>query len=659
MQERKPHRTASSIANTRHLSSHPTNKRVFRKKLQQTMQHKAIVISLCLALSLPAIAQHSKLFVPINVQRAISKGTRTTDGKPGPKYFQNRSDYRIKASFDPKTALLKGEETVTYTNNSPDTLRSIVLRLYPNLFKPEALRQVEVSAEDLNQGVAISSLLINGEPVSNEKIMLSGTIAAIPAPNSINPSSSVTLEMKWEVQLPNKTQLRMGRIDSTTYFVGYWYPQVAVYDDINGWSIENHTGLQEFYNDYCSFDVSISLPKGSIAWATGELQNGSAIFSDKTLKRIEKAGQSEDVVKVISSKDLSEGTVLKKNAATTWHFKANNVPDFAFGVSDHYEWDATSVEVDSLTHRRALVSATYKAGTTEGHDVASIAQHTIYRLSNTLIGIPYPYPHMTVFEGFDGMEFPMMCNDGSSANQTQKVFVTSHEVSHSYFPFMVGTNETLYAWIDEGLVTFIPKAVEMEYGNDNAHYYIPAYAKRNMGTINDIPLSVPSTNLVQPIYMMQNYGRAAAGFYFLNDMLGSSLFSKVMKEYVARWESKHPTPTDLYFTLKSVTGKDYSWYWNSWFYNYGYADLALENVKIDGNRISLTVEKKGELPVPVKLTFEYADGTQDVVYMTAEVWKDSSTFEYAGTSTKALKRIVLGAKSIPEATPKDNIYINE
>lgn len=623
------------------------------------MKRKASIATLCLLLSLSLMAQQPKLFVPLNVQRAIERGTRTTDGKPGPKYFQNRSDYRIKATFDPKTGELAGRETIVYENNSPDSLRSIILRLYPNLFKAGAERQSEVDPADLNSGVALQEIRVNGAAISAEKLKYIGTNAIIPMRPSIKAKTSVTLDIAWKVNLPNKTLIRMGRYDSTSYFVAYFYPQIAVYDDISGWSTDSYTGLQEFYNDFNNYDVEITLPKHQVAWATGELQNPGDIYSEKTLGRIASAKQSDQLVRITTADDVTSKSILKTDTENAWHFKATNATDFAFGVSDHYVWDATSQEVDPATHRRVLVNAVYKVGSAAGENVAQIAQHSIKRLSEKLIGVPYPYPHMTVYEGDFGMEFPMMCNDGPVNDPIQKAFVTSHEVSHSYFPFMVGTNETLYGWIDEGLVTFIPKEIEKEYGNANPHYYIGSYARRSMGTANDIPLSVPSTNLNQTTYMMQTYGRAPVGFYFLHDMLGDAMFKKVIKEYVTRWESKHPTPTDLIYTINSVTGKDYSWYWNPWFYEYGYADLALEDLSINGDKVNLAVTKKGLFPVPVKITVTFDDGTTQTIYQTAQVWEKNSTWRLKQTFDKKVAKVALGDDNIPDAFPKNNVFMQE
>lgn len=602
-------------------------------------------------------AQQSKLFIPTNVQRAIERGTRGLDGKPGAKYFQNKTDYEIKANFDPRTGVLTGTEIVTLENNSPDTLKMLVVRLYQNIYKSEIMRQTPVDLSDINiAGVEVQKVSINGAEIPASKLRYRETNMVVPIPSKLQPKSTLKMEVSWKVNLPNKTLLRMGRYDSTSYFVAFWYPQIAVYDDISGWSTESYTGLYEFYNEYGNFDVQITLPKDYVAWATGELQNSNTIFTDEINRRIEDAKKSDTVVRIITPEDYYGKKVLRTDRENSFHFKANNVSDFAFGVSDHYIWDAASVEVDLKTKRRAMAGHIYKIDSKEGEGVAAIARRTIERLSTDLIGVPYPYPHNTIWEGDGGMEFPMMCNDGPSNQKNFEVFVTSHEVSHSYFPFMVGTNETLYGWIDEGLITFIPKEIEIEYGNTNPHYYINAYSQRTMGTINDVPLSVPTTNLTGSNYFMQNYGRAAIGFYLLKDMLGPDMFRKVLQEYISRWESKHPTPTDLALTLNSVTGQDWSWFWNPWFYEYGYADLALENVTIKGGDLKLNINKKGKFPVPIKLTITFSDNTSETIYKSALVWKNIEQWNFKQKFSKPISKVELGDTNIPDAFLSNNIY---
>jgi hypothetical protein len=254
------------------------------------------------------------------------------------------------------------------------------------------------------------------------------------------------------------------------------------------------------------------------------------------------------------------------------------------------------------------------------------------------------------------MEFPMMCNNGPQEELLSEVFVTSHEVSHSYFPFLVGTNETYNAWIDEGLITFIPKEIEFEYGNKNPHYYLNAYSKRTMGYSIDLPLTVPTTQMTENTYMMQNYGRAAVGFYLLSETMGSNNFKNFILEFINRWQGKHPSATDFYYTLCSVTGQDWAWFWTPWFYEFGYADLALENVSIKGNQVAFDVKKMGNNPVPIKLTIFFDDSTTEVITQSTMVWKNSNVFSFKQKFSKPVVKIVLGDDNIPDAFTNNNIY---
>lgn len=602
-------------------------------------------------------AQFPSVFIPKQYKSAVKKGTRSVDGKPGTNYFQNRVDYSIKADFNPKTAFLSGSETINYKNNSADTIKYLVIRLYQNYLKAEALRQYEVDPADLNDGLKILKVLIDGIEINLSTLKYHGTNMYVSIPKFLNPNSALKIEIAWDIQLPNITQVRMGRYDSASYFVAYWYPQIAVYDDISGWCTESYTGLQEFYNEYGDFDVEIGLPKDFIAWATGDLQNESKIFKKHILTKINEARKSDSVISIITKEDLLNRNVVLNSKSNKWHFKAKNVSDFAFAASTNYVWDGTSVMVDSAASRRVMINSVYKMDSKADKNIASIGRHTIQRLSYDIIGIPYPYSHNTIWEGHFGMEFPMMCNDGPAEDLYDAAFVTSHEVSHSYFPFMVGTNEIHYAWIDEGLITFLPKEIEQDYGNKNAHYYINSYAKYAMGTMLDLPLAVPTTQMNEQTYMMQNYGRAAVGFYLLHDMIGKEMFRKVLQEYIHQWESKHPTPTDLFLILNSVTGQDWSWFWNPWFYEFGYADLSIFSFDQNLNSVQIEIRKTGNFPVPLKLTLTFEDNTKEVFYESAMVWKNASNFLFKQKISKKVIKVELGDKNIPDINLKDNLYM--
>ena len=223
-----------------------------------------------------------KLFIPRNIHSAYEKGTRSPDGKPGAEYWQNSSEYKIDVEFEPSSYLIRGNEEITYYNNSPDTLKRIVLRLYPNVFKKGSARDYSIIPEGLTEGVSIKKLVVgtNEIDLDNRSIFrVVNTIAIVYLNKYVQPKTSVNLLIEWSFNISSKATLRMGVYDSTTVLVGYWYPQIAVYDDIDGWDNNNYGGQEEFYNDFSSFEVSITLPNNFGVWATGELQNPKAVLS--------------------------------------------------------------------------------------------------------------------------------------------------------------------------------------------------------------------------------------------------------------------------------------------------------------------------------------------------------------------------------------------
>ncbi|MCU7505217.1 MAG: M1 family metallopeptidase [Ignavibacteria bacterium] len=346
-------------------------------------------------------AQSNELYVPLNIKRALSSETRTLNGQPGKNYWQNSSNYRIKASLDPLTNVLTGSETVTYFNNSPDTLKELVIRLYGDIAAYGAVRDFPVSKGFLSEGVRIEKVNIAGEEVDTKnpkEVNRTGTNMILKLPGKLMPKNSIELQIKWNFTMP-KASFRMGSYGDSTFMVAYWYPQVAVYDDIDGWDRVDYTGTVEFYNDFSNYDVELTEPQGVTLWATGELQNAEEIFQEKSLERINKAITSETVVNIITKEDLLKKDIYRSADTHTWRFKAEHVPDFAFAMSSHYLWDALSVEVDTSSHRRSFISAAYNDTAKDFYSVAEIARKTVKSLSFNFPGVPFPYPCLTVFNG--------------------------------------------------------------------------------------------------------------------------------------------------------------------------------------------------------------------------------------------------------------------
>jgi hypothetical protein len=610
-----------------------------------------------------ASAQTDGIFVPLEVQKAIKKGTRTTTGFPGKKYFQNKADYKIKTSFDPKSGILKGEETILYFNNSPDTLRNILFNIYQDIFKKGNNRSTRVDPEDLTDGVKIDKLIANGDAIGDSLWRRTSTFLSLRLKKFVLPGTTSEFQVSWQLHIPVKTHIRMGTYDTTSFFIAYWYPQIAVYDDIDGWDRIAHVGLQEFYREYAHFDVEITMPQNYLVWATGLLQNSGEIFTDELLNKLAYSEKSDTTCHIVTDAAYKAGNMFRSSGTHVWKFVADNVLDFAFGTSDHYLWDACSAIINPQTGQRVKVNAAYRKQS-NFTKAAGIAAKSIQLLSNELYNVSFPYPVLTVFDGGPGgMEFPMIVNNQSSRNNRGTIGLTTHEIAHTYFPYYVGTNEQKNAWLDEGLTSYITEKANEYY--DTAYPLAKFYKKEErfpavrsynnwMGSELDVPLMILSSELNQS-YRNQAYTKSSVAYHFMEEFLGKELFTKALKEFMSRWNGKHPVPTDFFFTFNEVCKQDLSWFFKPWFYEMEVADLALENATIKSNHLKVSIHRKGNLPVPVKLTVQFADGSIDIIYAHSDIWKNSSPiYKIDKKYNKQIKKLVLGDDSIPDFAKGDN-----
>ncbi len=624
---------------------------------------KVVVVVVLFLVFFSLQGQKKQVFIPHEVQKAYKNNTRSFTGKPGENYFQNHSQYTIEADFNPETGLLEGKETIVYTNNSPDDLSLIPLRVYMNIFKKGAERDFGLPSEDLHDGVQINSVSVNGTDVEKSQDMRmdkrNGTVRYLFLKESVKTGGKVKIYLEWTVQLPTNVTIRMGQYEKNSWFVGYWYPQISVYDDISGWDTHPFTGSAEFYNDFCDYDVTITVPKEYMVWATGTLQKPEKHYQSGVLKRYKQAHNTEEIIPVVTEKDIDNNKVLKGN--NKWQFKAKGVPDFAFAVSKHYIWDATSVEVDQNTGRRTFVSSVYKKSSESFKKVAEVAKETIDLLSDSVMRVSFPYPEMTVFNGSGGMEYPMIINDGDTPDYINTVHLTAHEIGHNYFPFYVMTNESYYAFMDEGLISFLPRDVE-GYLADNPNFdpfrSITMDFKRRAGNMKEVPLMVKSYMLSDySSYRLHAYVRPANAFYFLRDMIGHDKFHEIIKIYIDRWKKKHPTPYDFFYTFEDVLGKDLSWYWEPWFFEFGYPDLAIGEVSVTNSSVEVDIKKLGNVPIPLQLTIQYKDGSKKVIRKDASVWKEgNSKYSLNLKRNKKIEKIEIGAPKIPDAVEENNHY---
>jgi hypothetical protein len=625
---------------------------------------KNVVLTVILSLVYSiTIQSQQKLTMPKANMVAFNKQTRSLDGNPGANYWQNRVSYSIKATVDTRRKILHGSERIVYSNNSPDTLKKIVIRLYQDLFKKGANRNslVDIDPRDITDGMSIDRIAVNNSPIATDpkqkQIQRNGTLMYLPLRDKLQPHGKSEIEIDWTFHIPEHSLIRMGAIDSTTIFLGQWYPQMAVYDDLNGWDTHSYNGLAEFYNEIADFTVDITVPQGFMVWATGEPVNLQQLLQPRYYSKYKKATTSDGITNLITPESLKKGDFT--TTQHTWKYQASQVTDFAFGISDHYCWDITSVEVDKSTKRRTIVGVAYNPASKHFDKVVDIARKTILSASQEMPGIPFPFPYMTVFNGDFGVEYPMITNVGTESEYDMTVYANSHEIMHSYFPFYVCTNETKNGWMDEGMTVFLPEKAQTEISTlDEAKRNNAAFSK--YAGMEDEPAMITSTHyLDQRIYFYLNYAKAEVALRMLQSELGDSLFRYCLTTLMERWKYKHPTPYDFFNTFNTLSKQDLNWFWNAWYFqNGGIPDLAIGQVTRTEGKTQVCVINKGDLPLPVVLSFFSNDKLVKSITLPASRWLSQPDKRMTVTldTGEQITKITLGNDYIPDANQSDNIY---
>jgi len=595
--------------------------------------------------------------LPVNVADAYKRETRTNTGLPGKNYWQNTADYNLNIFFDPATRLLEGQETITYTNNSPDTLRQHVFKLYPNLYKKGTIRDMPVMDADLTDGVAIDSMRLDGAQITGIQRRVSGTNMFIRLPRPVLPGQKVTYTISWHYTLNKRSHIRTGEIDPGADFVAYFFPRIAVYDDIDGWNQYPYLGSQEFYNDFCHFKAAITVPNNHVVWATGNLLNGADMLAAKNYQRLQQAEKNDAIVYIVDSADLAaKNYTSHDHAFNTWQYEADNVTDFAFACSDHYLWQSTSLVVDPADSRRTRVDAVFNPKHKSYYSVIDEARKTVENMSYRFPKWPYPYPHETVFDGLDQMEYPMMVNDNPVQDHEQSVELTDHEIFHTMFPFYMGINETKYSWMDEGWATIGEWLVSPMIDSTIVDLYGVAAVEATAGKEADVPITTLS-NSYGGAYFINSYPKPAMGYLFVKDMLGEETFNKALHYYIQHWRGKHPIPYDFFNCINAGSGKNLDWFWQRWFMQKGETDLAITNVKT-GGKPNVTIKNVGGMPLPVDLLITFADGSTQNIYQSIAIWENgNSTVTIPLPKGKDITKITLGSAHVPDSNKKDNEWV--
>jgi len=565
---------------------------------------------------------------------------RTGSGAPGPRYWQNRADYDLEATLDTAKTTLSGKLRLRYTNNSPDTLRFIWMQMEQNAFKDKSLNALIFPQESRfgARGFEGGDIVEHFDQISTRagasaktglKTRVEGTMMKVDLAEPLAPGKTTTFDVAWHFLVPEHGADRMGR-DGPLYELAQWYPRVAVYDDVRGWNTEPYLGQGEFYLEYGDFNYAVTVPAGYIVAGTGELTNPREVLTTAQITRLAKAARSDSAVQIISAAELRSGAARTRKAGTlTWKFHAKNVRDVAWGASPDFLWDAAS-------WKGKMAYAFYRPSAVDTwKDAADMSRMSIMEYSERWL--EYPYPQITAIEGpISGMEYPMVAMENKSKDKYDLYNVVTHEIGHMWFPMIVGSNERMHMWQDEGFNTFINYFSEARRYPEKGTYEQRVAENRamveNFMSHNvDEPLEVQPDRINPQLLGENAYVKTAVGLAQLRDeILGPQAFDEAFREYARRWAFKHPGPADFFKTMEDVSGKRLDWFFREWFLENEHFDVGVDTVahKQSGDIDSVAVRfrnyAKGVLPIRARFTF--SDGsTQDVTYP-AEVWSTNPFF---------------------------------
>lgn len=599
------------------------------------------------------------LYMPRNVKNAYKNGTRSMDGKPGKNYWQNTANYNIKISIDPATRIVTGSEDIVYKNNSPLPIENPVFKMIVNIHRPGAAREYQASPDYLTNGVLIDEFKEND---SVRKWNDSGlTTQSVKLSKRLAPGETIKLSFKWHYEL-SKESNREGMIHKDSYFLAYFYPRVAVFDDIDGWDRTNFTDGHEFYNDFNNYVLEVSVPKNYLVWATGDLLNPDEVLQPEFSKRYKESLTSDKVIKIASDDEVKKNVVTQQSATLTWKFKADNITDVALGTSNNYIWDAGSVIADKTTNRRVSVQAAYNIEAKDFEKMVEYGKDAISWASNNYPGVPYPYSKSIIVRGFADMEYPMMANNSSFPDPVFARFVAEHEIFHTWFPFYMGINEQRYGFMDEGWTTaFEYLANEANMGKPQAEMFFKQF--RVMGwsqsplASSDLPIITPGDSLVGSAVGHNQYGKAAVAYLALRDLMGDAEFKRSLKEFINRWNGKHPLPWDMFNTFNNVSGKNLNWFFQSWFFDNGYVDIAIKEVSPTNNGMNVKLANIGGFVAPVDLLVTFDDGSKTTLHQTPAIWeKNQKETTISIPTIKKIKSITLDGGIFMDSDGSNNSW---
>nr|WP_314498297.1 M1 family metallopeptidase [uncultured Chryseobacterium sp.] len=596
--------------------------------------------------------------------------TRSASGQPGHAYWQNSADYQLNVSLNDVKNEITGTAEITYTNNSPDKLSFLWLQLDQNLFEKDSRGNALVplsgsrngaKGETFDGGYKIKSVKYDGKDV---KYTVTDTRMQIDLPQELKAKGGVAkIKIEYTFLSPQYGSDRMGVQDTKNgkiFTIAQWYPRMCVYDDVLGWNTMPYLGASEFYLEYGDITANITVPANHYVVASGELLNEKEVYSKEENSRWSQARNSDKTVMIRPESEIS------KNGAAgmkTWKFKISQTRDFAWASSPAFILDAARINLPG--GKKSLAISAYPAESAGNDAWGRSTEYTkaaIEHYSAKWYG--YTYPAATNVAGNEGgMEYPgiVFCHMNSKGEDLWGV--TDHEFGHNWFPMIVGSNERLFAWMDEGFNTFINE-LSTEAFNKGEYYSKKNIAQTGAFLMSDNyePIMVGPDNMKENSIGILAYYKPGLGLGVLREsILGHEKFDKAFRTYIERWAFKHPTPWDFFHTMENVSGEELNWFWRGWFINKWKIDQAVKTVKyVNGDFKSgaqITVENLGQLPMPTTVQVKFKDGTEQIVKLPVEIWKRNTEWTFKLDSSKEINEVRLDpASQIPDVNSKNNSW---
>ncbi len=567
--------------------------------------------------------------------QAINQATRTRTGEPGPAYWQQRADYDIDVVVSPEYRRLEATGTITYHNQSPDTLNYLYLNLLQNF---HAFGGVRRETAEVTGGLELRRVVVDGrELAEGGGYGIDGTLMLVTPPRPVAPGTTAVLDLAWSFDLPQAgISGRMGHSGDDLLYLAYWFPQMAVYDDVIGWHADQFTGRAEFYSDFGRYDVTVEAPEQWVVVGTGTLQNREEVLAPRILERLRRAERSDDVVAVITADDFGSVTP-SGDGALRWHLVADSVRDFAFGVTRRSLWDAARIDVGDRDGDGAIdyarADALYRPDAPRWREASRYVQHAIGFLSR-FTGTPYPWSHMTAVEGAGiiggGMEYPMMTlmGDYDTRGDSALYAVTAHELAHMWVPMIVSTNERRFSWLDEGTTTFNENNAKADFfpGLDTYTPDQQSYIRKALSGTEGEMMRWSDWHY-QDAFGTASYAKPASVLHALRGVLGEPAFNMAYMTFFDRWAFRHPYPWDFWNTFEDMSGRDLDWFWRAWYYESTESgapwvlEQAIESVvRTEDGATRIHVRDRGWIPMPVHLTVTREDGTTERVVVSQDIW---------------------------------------